>query len=258
MWCERVPAADQPAALQVVLLHRGVDQRTVVRAAVPREVERDVLVGRHPGVLTVDHELVQRQHPAAGRVQPRDRLVVLVDDDVFAAFGRARVRHLALPPGEHRPAFVALRAEVRRDELFAHGLEPHRLQLAVEDQRPALPLDRRFVEVVEVGGEDVARARAARRARRGSRGISADAARGAGEAEGVRGRVLAERSAGRVVEDGGERDRHARSHRRRPASSRPVRRALGAARAGHGDERHQRGRARSGRRRSGRRAGSRV
>ena len=103
-----------------------------------------------------DHELVQGEHPAVRRLQRRDRLVVLVDDDVFAAFGRAGVRDDALPPGERRLAFVGLQAQVGGDDLFRHGLEPDRLQVAVEDQRPALADHRRFVEVVEVRGEDVA------------------------------------------------------------------------------------------------------
>ena len=52
---------------------------------------------------------------------------------------------------ERRLALVALQAEVGGDDLFGHRLEPHRLQVAVEDQRAALADDRRFVEVVEVG-----------------------------------------------------------------------------------------------------------
>ena len=111
---------------------------------------------------------MQREDPAVRRFQPRDRLVVLVDDHVFAAFGRAGVRDDALPPGERRLAFVGLQAEVGGDDLFRHGLKPDRLQVAVEDQRPALADDRRFVEVVEVRGEDVAGRQLAPRAPAGS------------------------------------------------------------------------------------------
>ena len=174
---ERVPAVEQLAGLQVVLLHRRVDQRAVVGAAVLRQVHREVLVGGHPRVVAADHELVQREHPAVGSGQRRDRPVVLVDDHVLAALGRSGVRDHALPPSERRLAVVRLEAEVARHDVLGDRLEPHRLQLVVEDQRPALADHRRVVEVVEVRHEDVAGGQELRVGRHVRAGSPADAAR---------------------------------------------------------------------------------
>ena len=51
---------------------------------------------------------------------------------------------------------IRLRAEIRRDDVLGDGLEPDRLQVVVEDQRAALPDDRRADDVVEVRGQQVA------------------------------------------------------------------------------------------------------
>ena len=99
----------------------------------------------------------------------RDLLVVLVDDHVFAADRGAGVGELALPPGQGRLALVGLQIEVGRDDVLADRLEPHRLQVVVEDQRPALADDRRVRQVVEVRGEDVAAAQACVEVRWGRR-----------------------------------------------------------------------------------------
>ena len=123
-------------------------------------------------------------------------VVVLVDDDVFAGFGRPGLRHRPLPPAEHRLAAVALQGEVGATTSFRDRLEPDRLQVAAEDHRPALPADRRFVQVVEVGGEDVA----GREAPRDLPGLDAlddrrVQRRRRDEAVRARGRVLADRRA---------------------------------------------------------------
>ena len=153
---ERVPAVDELAGLEVVLLDCRIDDRAVVRAAVLAEVHRDVLVRRHPGVVAADLQLVQRQCPAVDATQGRDRPVVLVDDDVLAGLGRAGARDHALPPRERRLALVGLHAQVRRDDIGWHRPEPDRLQVVVEHQWAALTDDRRGGQVVEVRGHDVA------------------------------------------------------------------------------------------------------
>ena len=100
--------------------------------------------------------IVEGQHPAVRSRQRRDRPVVLVDDHVLAALGRAGVGDHALPPRQHRLALVRLEVEVARHVVDGDRLEPHRGKPVVDDQRPTLAHHRRVVEVVEVGHEDVA------------------------------------------------------------------------------------------------------
>src|SRR6185437_12993096 len=59
-------------------------------------------------------------------------------------------------PCEDWLTFIDLKAEVAGHVLRRHRPEPHRLEMIIEDQRTALTLHRRMVQVVEVRGEDVA------------------------------------------------------------------------------------------------------
>ena len=126
---ERVPGVEQLSSSDVVLLNGRVVEHAVRRPAVLREVHRDVLVGRDPGVTATYKELVESDDPTVLALQRGYGLVVLVDDDVFATFCRSRVRHDTLPPGKNWLAFVRLRREVRGDYVLRDGLEPHGLEV---------------------------------------------------------------------------------------------------------------------------------
>ena len=84
-------------------------------------------------------------------------LVVLVDNDVLAAFRRAGVGDDALPPREHGLAFVSLRRQVGGDHVFRYGPEPDRLEVIVEDEGTALAHHGARRQVIEVGDHDVPR-----------------------------------------------------------------------------------------------------
>ena len=188
---------------------------------------------------------MQRELPAVLAANPRNRLVVLVDDHVFAAFRRAGARDDPLPPGERGLAFVGLQAEVGRHELFRHWLEPHRLQLVVEDQRPALADQGRVVEVVEVRGEDVAwrqladGALAALAQYRRVQRRRGDVAVGASGDVGTDGRAM--RAGERCVERDETRDHD--DHRDHQAPSRRQHHARGIRQGGERDERRRRSQA---------------
>ena len=174
---ERIPGEQKLAGLDVVLLDGRIDHDAVVGAAVLGQVHGDVLVSRHPGVVAIDDQLVEGEDPPVLALQRGDRVVVLVDDHVLAAQRLAGTRDVALPPRDGGLAVVGLPAQVGGDHVLGHRMEPHRLRMIVQDQRPALTGHRRLGEVIEARHEDVAgRQAAAGDVRRSARSAGAGSA----------------------------------------------------------------------------------
>ena len=121
----------------VDLLDDALLDLAVRRAAERREVgvARWSVDGEQRGVPRRDQELVDVAREAVARGDVRDHVVRVVGDDVAAVADA--LRGLAAPPGEDRPAAVALDAEVG-DAVRVERAEPDDVAGVVEDQRPRL------------------------------------------------------------------------------------------------------------------------
>ena len=128
---ERVPIPEDLAGGDVDLLDDAV---------------QDLPAAGGDGVIDADQrrpargqlQLVQvALQPVAG-LHPRDLVVGLVGDDPRSRAVAGLALHLALPPGQHRLALVALDAEVVRGLARGRGLEPQQPAVGVEDRRAAL------------------------------------------------------------------------------------------------------------------------
>ena len=214
---QRVPAVEQLAGRQVCTPARPSRpaRRCRRRRSFDRSIGMFLLAVTHAWSPSITISCrVGTQPPVA--LQRRDRLVVLVDDDVLAGHGLAGVGEVALPPRQHRLALVGLEAEVAGDDVLGHRLEPHGRQVVVVDQRSALADDRRLGQVVEVGDEDVALRQLVLVGHDVGASDRRMQARLRHEAVGV--------AAGRVLRRSGRRaSRRTRSRRRRTLRSRPPR-----------------------------------
>src|SRR5215217_1424543 len=105
-----------------------------LRAADRGEIRASRSVGHQErGALQGDQELVEVSLVAVARAHPACLAVRVIEDYVFAY--AVPGRDLALPPGEHRSAPVALHFEVPGGAVLAI---PHELPLLVDDHRAVL------------------------------------------------------------------------------------------------------------------------
>jgi hypothetical protein len=135
----------------------AVHHAAVLGTPVGGEVHRRLGVdGDEGGVAAGDQELVVVPWEAFAGLEPRYLLVGVVEDHVLPV---AEAAVDALPPRKYRLAAVALGLEVHGVPLFgAHGAQPHRLALVIEDHGPVLGrvlLPRPVLR----GGEEVSRGR---------------------------------------------------------------------------------------------------
>ena len=132
---ERVPLEQHGAALHVDLLDDVVLHEPVSAATELRQVPRNDHVAHDQcGPVARQQELVRIQVVAVGGAHGRDGAVGRVDDatDPGAAVGR----HPTLPPGQHRPAAVALGTEVEGLLVAVERVEPDQVAGLVDDHRP--------------------------------------------------------------------------------------------------------------------------
>ena len=168
---QRVPLEQDRAAVDVDLLDDVVLDDAVAPPAELRQIPGHRLVGDgERGAARGELELV-RVHPVAvAHPDGRHRAVAGVDDPAGAI--AAVERHAALPPGQDRLAVERLAAEVEGLVVAGERVEPDRLPLPVEDQRPlrAGPALGRDEDRVRGGvgrrGDDLHRGRAQVGARR--------------------------------------------------------------------------------------------
>ncbi len=136
---DAVPLLAHEAGLQVELLEHAVADRRVARTALRGQIAVQRIEHRHQRrVVGSDLEVVQVGLVAVAGVDPGDRLVGAVDDDLIA-LAEALLGDAALPEGQHRRTVVLLDLEVRRLDAERERVEPHRLTAVVDDLRPVLP-----------------------------------------------------------------------------------------------------------------------
>ena len=132
---EAVPLEEDAARRDVDLLEDRVERVAVARAADGAQVLRYLPIDRDQRrPLRREQELVLVAGETVPRAHLRDPPVGAVGD-LVAPLPDA-LRRAALPPREHRPALVALDAEVGGPR--PHRVEPDDLAVVFDDQRPRL------------------------------------------------------------------------------------------------------------------------
>ena len=157
---QAVPLEEDLARLHVDLLYDAFQRDAVPRTADGGEVPRGLSVNdEQRGAAVGQEELVVVSLVTVTRAHAGDLPVGAVADDVLAP---AVAPVNPLPPGEDGLSFVGLRLEVHRVPLLlAHGTQPDRVSLSVEDHGPVLG-GMRLPGTVLGRHEDVARGHAAR------------------------------------------------------------------------------------------------
>src|SRR5215217_4247972 len=107
---------------------RSLPRPCHLRAADRGEIRASRSVGHQErGVLRSDQELVEVPTVTVARAHPACLAVRGIEDHILA--DAVPGRDLALPPGEHRSAFVVLHLEVSRGPVVT---EPHEMPLVVD------------------------------------------------------------------------------------------------------------------------------